>query len=304
MNRDGQNKLADHCLVWILAEAEEAWWANTPSGPKSAEVTGKRRKGRGSHSSQRGFFCLFFWHLVFKAHCTHLSYVFYFFWVHYIATWVFLFQITHCSCCFAPTRGDALLSSWWATVTSPPPHITTFYCKHSYLVQKYTHLDIKLSVQIEEVLQNIIISNINKFRPKDFDERLKIIKRGANEIVVNSVVVCFDRNLNSFFGLIHCVLFFSARWHPAVLSHFRVNQLSLSDWHVFTWQPTAWGKFCIFFSWQQENMLIRFLLQCSTVGVFFYYFFFNLILSSQVRIFMLLSQNDYTDTWRSSFQKK
>lgn len=183
MNRDGQNKLADHCLVWILAEAEEAWWANTPSGPKSAEVTGKRRKGRGSRSSQRVFF---FWHLVFKAHCTHLSYVFYFF--------EYTTSQQECSWSKSPTAVVVLhppevtlyiffflsvsANSWWATATSPPhiAYITTLHCKHVYLVQKYTHLDIKLSLQIEEVLQNITNSKINKLQPKDIDERLKIIE--------------------------------------------------------------------------------------------------------------------------------
>lgn len=183
MNRDGQNKLADHCLVWILAEAEEAWWANTPSGPKSAEVTGKRRKGRGSRSSQRVFF-FFFWHLVFKAHCTHLSYVFYFLSTlhrnmsvlgpnHPLQLLFCTHQRWHSTFFFFLSFSA---NSWWATATSPPhiAYITTLHCKHVYLVQKYTHLDIKLSLQIEEVLQNITNSKINKFQPKDIDERLKI----------------------------------------------------------------------------------------------------------------------------------
>lgn len=69
-------------------------------------------------------------------------------------------------------------NSLWATATSPPhiAYITTLHCKHVYLVQKYTHFDIKLSLQIEEVLQNITNSKINKFQPKDIDERLKIIE--------------------------------------------------------------------------------------------------------------------------------
>lgn len=180
MNRDGQNKLADHCLVWILAEAEEAWWANTPSGPKSAEVTCKIRKVRGSRSR------FFFWHLVFKAHCTHLSHVFYFF--------EYTTSQHECSCSKSPTAVVVLhppevtlyfffflsfsANSCWATATSPPhiAYVTTLHCKLVYLVQKYTHLKIKLSVQIEEVLQNITNSKINKFQPKDIDERLKMIE--------------------------------------------------------------------------------------------------------------------------------
>lgn len=110
INQDGRNKLADHCLVWLLAEAEEAWWANTLSRPKSAKVTGKRqREGLASKRVAPFFFSFFIsfflgGYFVFKV--PQMSYVFY-----------FLSTLHECSCSKSPTvvvvvhrpRGDAVL---------------------------------------------------------------------------------------------------------------------------------------------------------------------------------------------------
>lgn len=83
------------------------------------------------------------------------------------------------------------------------------------------------------------------------------MKKNQIKIVVNIVIVCFDRNFNSLFGLTHCVPFFF--FQPDDILLYCLTSESISS-HCRTGtsshdsqQPEENSAF---FSWQQENMLI------------------------------------------------